>query len=274
MIKERAALLKKAISKERKSSGSAVQEGLTDYSIYRLDLKERFLYGLEGILISAVVAYLFYRSFLIFLFLAVILLFLLPMYMKRKKKKKRDERLSSEFKDAITALSGYISAGFSIENAFIEIYRDELKNDHRNQLMHKELSVIVSGLRMNINIESLLMDLAKRSGNGDIISFAQIMSIAKRSGGDMKEIIDRTVNIIRDKTQVSEEINTLTRGIRLEQNVMLVVPFFIIFYIDLSSHSFLAPLYTGYAGRCVMTAALIMIAASCFISRRITDIEV
>ena len=194
--------------------------------------------------------------------------------MKRELKKKRDERLSSEFKDAITALSGYISAGFSIENAFIEIYRDELKNDHRNQLMRKELSVIVSGLRMNINIESLLMDLAKRSGNGDIISFAQIMSIAKRSGGDMKEIIDRTVNIIRDKTQVSEEINTLTRGIRLEQNVMLVVPFFIIFYIDLSSHSFLAPLYTGYAGRCVMTAALIMIAASCFISRRITDIEV
>ena len=267
-------MLKEVISGTGKSSGYGVCERLIDYRHYRLSMRERLFCFLAGILISAAVAYLFYRSLPVFFLLTVIFSILLPRYVKIELKKRRDERLSREFRDAITALSGYISAGYSIENAFNELHKEGLKNDGGKGLMHQELTAIAKGLMLNTNIEKLLMDLALRSGNNDIVSFAQIMSIAKRSGGDMKEVIDRTVGIIRDKTMVSEEINTLTRGVRLEQTVMIAVPFFIILYIDLSSHSFLEPLYSGLAGRIVMTAALAMIAASCIVSRKICDIEV
>ena len=128
-------------------------------------------------------------------------------------------------------------------------------------------------VRMNMSIEELLTDFSIRSANDDIRSFVQVLNLSKRSGGDLREIVERTAGVIRDKVQVREDIRTATQAVRFEQNIMSVIPIFIILYIDLSSSGFLGPLYNGVAGRAVMTAALIMMAASLIISRKISDIR-
>ena len=120
----------------------------------------------------------------------------------------------------------------------------------------------------------MLQDFAERSGLQDIRNFTEVFSIAKRSGGSLKEIIERTGKIIRDKTAVTEEIRSMTASRRYEQNIMNILPFGIILYINLTSNGFLNVMYERFAGRMIMTACLALIALSYWLSQKILDIRV
>ena len=237
-------------------------------------LKELCVILITGVGLAVLTAYIFYRSLMAFFLLLPPAILFSFLYLKERFRERREARLSSDFRDTISALSTYLSAGYSMENAFCEVYRERCAAGDRGDRMLRELSVIVKGIRLNKNIEELLRDFAEGSSNEDIKSFAFIFAITKRNGGDMREVIARTVSIIRDKAAVTEDMRTATRGVRYEQMVMTAIPFFMVFYINMSSGSFLDPLYEGATGRCVMTAALIMIGAAFLLSERLVRIDV
>ena len=96
---------------------------LPDYSEYRFQAKERVLYVAEGLLLVAVISYFFYRSWIACIGLMPVLI----LFLREKKKelaKKQRQDLSIQFKDLILAVSANQKAGYSIENAFRESYRD------------------------------------------------------------------------------------------------------------------------------------------------------
>ena len=72
-----------------------------------------------------------------------------------------------------------------------------------------------------------MADMGRRSGIQDIDQFAQVAA-AKRSGGELTDIISQTAGIIRDKIQVQEEIHTMTAARVFEQKIMNGIPFGII----------------------------------------------
>ena len=65
----------------------------------------------------------------------------------------------------------------------------------------------------------------------------------------------------------------MTAEKRFEQKIMNLMPFFIVFYVDVTSPGFFEPMYRTAAGRVVMTACLGMYLAACVISQRILQIE-
>ena len=74
---------------------------------------------------------------------------------------------------------------------------------------------------MNRPVELLLADMGRRSGIQDVDQFAQVFAAAKRSGGELTDIISPgRAGIIRDKIQVQEEIHTLTAARVFEQKIM------------------------------------------------------
>lgn len=92
----------------------------TDYRTYRLTVKDRLTYGAAGLGIAAAISFSFYRSFLLFLVFGPAAALLLPVLMKKKLREKRRQKLLSEFLQALSVLSGYMSAGLSVENAMKE----------------------------------------------------------------------------------------------------------------------------------------------------------
>ncbi len=107
----------------------------------------------------------------------------------------------------------------------------------------REFMLLCTGVRMNRPAEQLLMDFGARSGLEDVDNFAQVFGAARRSGGDLVEIINYTSGIIRDKVQVQEEIHTITASKVFEQKIMNGIPFLIVLYIDLSSPGFFHVMY-------------------------------
>lgn len=246
---------------------------LPDYAEYHFSVKEGALALLEGLSLVAVIGYFFYRS-------RIACLFLLPvfvLFMREKKKdlaKKRRQELSLQFKDLVLALSANVKAGYSIENALRESYRDVELLYGADSPICLEVRHMLRGLENNVILEKLLYDLGIRSRLPDIMQFADVFLIAKRSGGNLTEILEKTAGVIEQKIEMDKEIQLMIGARKMEQKIMNMVPFLIIFYIGTTSRGFFDVLYHNLVGVAVMTVCLLFYGAAYLLSKRIVEIEV
>ena len=126
----------------------------------------------------------------------------------------------------------------------------------------------------NIPLEKLLYNFGVESENKDILEFAIVFSVAKRTGGNLTEIISRTISVISRKIEVEKEIEVLVSAKRMEARIMNGVPFFIIFYIGLTSKGFFNPLYHNPFGIVLMTICMLVYLAAYLLSEKIINIVV
>lgn len=246
---------------------------LPDYAEYHFSVKEGALALLEGLSLVAVIGYFFYRSWAACLFLLPVFV----LFMREKKKdlaKKRRQELSLQFKDLVLALSANVKAGYSIENALRESYRDVELLYGADSPICLEVRHMLRGLENNVILEKLLYDLGIRSRLPDIMQFGDVFLIAKRSGGNLTEILEKTAGVIEQKIETDKEIQLMIGARKMEQKIMNMVPFLIIFYIGTTSRGFFDVLYHNIVGVAVMTVCLLFYGAACLLSKKIVEIEV
>lgn len=246
---------------------------INDYNSYQFSLKENIKYILQGTIVVVILGNLFYQSILGILCLSPIIYF----YRKSKMKvliKERKWKLNLEFRDGILALSAALEAGYSAEHAFDEAYKDLRLIYHEEALVIKEFSYMINQIRMNISVEKALNDFGERTKVEDILSFSEVFSTAKRTGGDLIHVIKITGKIISDKIEVKREIITLITSKRMEANIMKVIPLLILIYLSVSSPGFLNPLYHNLYGIVVMTFFLACYLGAYLIINKIVAIEV
>ena len=230
----------------------------------------------KNILITAgimTILYLFYRSIWI-------LTLLLPCIAvcRRINKKDAEKRsravLGTQFKDMLDSLAASLRAGYSIENALKECLREMAAVHGEDSPICKELVLMVNQVSIGISAESIFRQFARRSHVEDIDTFASVFSIAKRTGGDMVEIINRTAQDIGAKIDTKNEIGVLISSRKLEMKIMMLIPAAIILYIDITSSGLLDPLYGNLRGVIIMTVCLAVYGAAVLLGRKLTDIEV
>ncbi len=228
---------------------------------------------LQGALIALLFGRLFFDSWIaVLIFLPVILPWF--VYQKKRQQERMRRLLGIQFRDAISSVLTNLKAGYSSENAFMEAGHDmELLYGKRSPIV-SELSKISKGIRNNIPLEKLLQKLGHDSKNEDIKDFAEVFAVAKRSGGNMTDIIQRTISVISQKMDVEKEIDVLISAKRTEARIINMVPFFIIGYISLTSPGFFAPLYHNIFGIAVMTVCMGFYAGAYLLSERIVNINV
>ena len=183
-------------------------------------------------------------------------------------------QIGIQFKDAIFSVLTSLKAGFSIENSFLEARRDMDLLYGKNSDISFYLSRISKGLKNSVPLEKLIFGMGKETGNSDIQDFALVFAVAKRSGGNMTEIIDRTISVISGKLEVEKEIDVLISAKRLEAKIMNMVPFFIIFYISITSPGFFDALYHNFFGIILMTVCMVIYCISYVLSEKIVNIRI
>ncbi len=244
-----------------------------DYNEYHFIMQDWVEYVLRVLVKGMLICYLFYDSF-------DALIILIPLgafdyrIMKKKKIYQQKKELTLQFKEMIEALATALSAGYSLERSFEEAEKD-LRLIYSSQAhIFRELDGILEGLKMNIPLEQHLTDFGRRSGVDDITNFANVVTVAKRSGGNLVKIIQKTVNSISDKLAVEEEIDTLIAAKKYEERIMMVMPYAIILYLRLTSGEFFDVLYHNIMGAMLMTIFLILIHIADLWAQRIMEIEV
>lgn len=244
-----------------------------NYNEYHFTKKEFLKYLFQSVFLCAMINYLFYKTVWMFL-----LMFPIPIiFMKWKKKQLIRERrkiLNYQFKDALNSLSVAVQAGYSIENAVRACTRDlERMYDRKTDIM-EEFHYIESQQRVSVPVEELFLDLGERSGVEDIENFASVFYTAKRTGGDLDQIIQKVSRMLGDKIDVKKEIETTLAAKKSEQFIMSMMPAGIILYLQVTSPGFLNVLYGNPFGICAMTVCAVIYGAAYWMGKKIVDIEV
>lgn len=245
-----------------------------DYSVYIMTLQEKILYTLLAAAVLFGVGYVFYRSIIVSAIFAVLSV-KYPEMRAKEIAANRQRALTLQFKDMLYSLSSAVGAGSSVENG-LSIALEDMRKQYANPKTSiiQELELMVARVKLGQNIEEIFNDFARRSHIEDVQTFANIFDIAKRTGGNMIRIIRQTTDVISEKIETKNEIETALSGRKMEQKVLTAMPILLILFMTYGSGGFMEPIFTTIVGRIVATLGLICVILGSLWSQKITDIEV
>ena len=244
-----------------------------DYEMYHYSVKEILKYIAESAALCGIVDYLFYKSMWVLVFMVPVS----GMYLKWKKKqliRERKRKLNYQFRDALNSMSVAVQAGYSVENAVSSCVRDLEQLYSKDEDIVAEFRYIETQQKVSVPVEELFLDLGQRCRVEDIENFASILYTAKRSGGDLGNVLQKVARMLGDKIDVKKEIEATLAAKKSEQMIMSLMPAGIILYLRLASPGFLDMLYGNPFGIAAMTVCLTVYGLAYWMGKRIVEIEV
>lgn len=269
---------------------SATNMQTLNYKVYYMSQKEKILYFALAFVIGAAVGFLFYGGIgknefgeptLITWILNILIpcvvgtiagVLFLPLRVKSIIQK-RNKELNSQFRDMLEALTTSLGAGKNVTDAFLAVYEDLKVMYEADAYILNELEIIISGFNNNIAIEDLLADFGYRSGNDDVLCFANIFKISYRKGGNIKDIIRNTHSILSEKMEIAEDIETLVTSNKTEQNIMIMMPIALIAVIKMMSPEFAANFVTP-SGIISTTISIVIFVVAYYVGKQVLDIKI
>ena len=191
--------------------------------------------------------------------------------------RKRQNRLRLQFKEFLEIISISISGGSgrSMENAVTDSLRELQMVFNEDSDIVREIGLIVSDYEQaGIPMVRGFQELGERSEIDDIVSFATIYGTIEGKTSDFGYIIAQTRDIIKDKVEITMEIETSITSAKSEAYMMLVLPLVLILVMSAMGSGFLDALFTTATGRVSATFGVICTFASYVIATRATEIEV
>ena len=172
-------------------------------------------------------------------------------------------------------ISKFLSENICIfHNQLSACVRDLEQLYPKNEDIVAEFRYIETQQRVSVPVEELFLDLGQRCKVEDIENFASVLYTAKRSGGDLGNVIQKVARMLGDKIDVKKEIEATLAAKKSEQMIMSLMPAGIILYLQLASPGFLDILYGNPFGICAMTVCLAVYGAAYWMGKRIVEIEV
>lgn len=273
---------------EPKYIPSVLNNQMINYKVYYMSFGEKLLYFFLTFIVGGVVGLIFYgglfksegeattatyvSNLVVFCLVGLVSAKVFIPAVRSSLKTKRDKTLRKQFMNLLENLSVSLAAGNTLNDSFINA-----KSDMQNQYVEKdmiiqELTEIVSGMDNGHTLEEMMTAFGQRAGNEDIENFSNVINNCYRMGGNFKDVIRKTRDIISDKIAIEEEIETKLASNKLQHNAMCLMPIALVGMLKLSSSSFAENL-SSFLGVLVTTVAIGIFVASYFWGQKIIDIE-
>lgn len=261
-----------------------------NYKVYYMKPIEKILYFLLAFAVGAAVGYLFYGgigkdefgqpttlTYVLNIVISSIVgiaagILYVPIRTKQILNKKRND-LKLQFRELLDALSTSLGSGKNVMDSFKSAYDDLSIIYSEETAILQELAIIIDGIHNNVDVEKSLMDFGIRSGIEDIESFANVFETCYRKGGNIKDVIKNTQQIITEKMEVEMEIQTVVAASANEQTIMTVLPILLIALIKMMSPEFAGNFVTP-TGLIATTIAIVMFVAAYFVGKKILAIKI
>lgn len=274
--------------KEPKYIPSPLNNSMLNYKVYVLSAKERIIYFIASVIIGGSAGLVFYGGLFkedgeptlttyisnVVVFVVVGLIaskFAIPA-ITNMLKNKRAKKLRKQFIDMLETVSTLLSSGSTVNDAFLNAGTD-LQNQYTvNDMIIIELNEIVLGMNNGKTLEEMLLAFGERSDNKDILSFANVISNCYRLGGNFKDVVRRTRDVISDKVQIEEEIATKISSNKIQLNAMSLMPIVLVGMLKISNSSFAANL-SSVVGIAVTTVSVVLFVIAYFWGQKIINIS-
>lgn len=276
-------------SKQPQYISSRLNTSMLNYRVYYMTVAEKLQSILLSFLVGGGIGLVFYGGQFkdedgltttativsnIIIFLAVgIAATCIFLPMRRKQlKNKRKTQLTHQFRELLTTLAVSLSSGMNMQESLESAYHD-LQLEYSDQTyIVTEVREMLNGINNNVLLEETIQFFGERSEIDDIKNFGVVFSLCYRTGGSLKDVVRRTSNIISEKIEISEEIETALSSNKSQFTMMLVIPVIIVLMMRVMSSSFAASFAT-VAGVIAMTVAIVIFVVAYLLAQSIMNIK-
>lgn len=257
----------------KKKNKSRIKKQGTPRKLPQRNIREMILEFLLGEGILLIIVELCYGS-LSWMVPLQLLAFPYRIALREKKKQWREQQYLTGFREFLQSLMTSLQAGYSLENA-CRVACNELEalfHSRKNPTLD-QLQRIVYGIELHLPLEELFMNYAEETELEEIYQFAVILDISRNTGGNVVEILKTTMEHLESRMNAEEEIRVLLSGKIFEKNIMLLMPFGMLFYLRLTNPQYVACFYNTLGGHILMTGFLLTVLLCFFWTEKIMDIS-
>jgi tight adherence protein B len=189
----------------------------------------------------------------------------LPYGILSFKCKKRISSFNAVLPEAIDMLARALRAGHSVVGAL------EMLAENAQQPAAFEFGEVFKQLNLGLSIRDALMQLLDRVPSPDLRVLVTAIMVQKDTGGNLVEILDRTVFVIRERLRIQGEIQVQTAQGRLTGWILSGLPVVMMVLLNVVNPGYSSVLFHDPSGRKLIYLGLGMLVVGSVIIRRIVN---
>ncbi|MDR2452002.1 MAG: type II secretion system F family protein [Candidatus Accumulibacter sp.] len=201
-------------------------------------------------------------------FLTLVGLAVIPNKIYTYLRQRRIALIDSQVPDMLAMAAGAMSAGAALMTALESVARDGPAP------IKVELDMMLREVRLGIDMDIALDNLAARVKSEEMIMVAAAIKIARESGGNLSESLEKLSRAVRDRQNMEKKILALTAQGRMQAWVMAALPFGMLYALFRLDPVAMGPMFHTVLGWAVFLAVSVWITIGFKVIRKIMDIDI
>tara|TARA_R110000868_G_scaffold109461_1_gene297635 strand:+ start:9231 stop:10121 length:891 start_codon:yes stop_codon:yes gene_type:complete len=181
---------------------------------------------------------------------------------------KRIKQYENQMVDAMQLLANGIRAGLSLPQS-IGLVVDEMPTP-----VSQEFNMILQQNKIGVPLEECFEGLVKRIPTEDNEMFVASVNILRETGGNLAEVFDTIVDVIRERVRLKQKIDTYIAQGMFQGATIFAMPWAICLIFTLSDPEMMKPMFTHPLGWVALFLALLFDLAGGFVILKIVKIKI
>ena len=189
----------------------------------------------------------------------------LPYGILSFKRSRRIKAFNAALAESIDMLARALRAGHSVVGAM------EMLSENAQEPAASEFGEIFKQQNLGLPMRDALMQLLDRVPSPDLRVLVTAILVQRDTGGNLAEILDRTVFVIRERLRIQGEIQVQTAQGRLTGWILSALPLVMLVLLNVLNPGYSSILLSDPFGRKLSYFSLGMLAVGTFFIRRIVN---
>ncbi len=224
------------------------------------------LFLISLMLVGFILAYVLTQNIVVAAALPALLPFVINFIVASRTTRK-EALFERQLADALGVATRSLRAGQPLMAAF-QVIVEELEPP-----VSLVFAEIIQQQQLGKNLEESIRAATAKSHSDDMKLFAASTIIQMRSGGNMADMMDRLVAVIRDRIRLQRRVRVLTSQAQFSKRVLIAIPFILILMLLLSNADYLAPLVETEMGRILLGLAVAFLVVGSWVMNKMTVLK-
>lgn len=188
---------------------------------------------------------------------------------RRMRGTRRRQAFAEQLPDTLQLVVGSLRSGFSLAQAIDAVVQDSPPGP-----LTVELGRAMAEVRLGSDLDDALERVARRVENDDLAWAVMAIRIQRDTGGNLAEVLETTVETLRERDRLRRHVRALTAEGRLSAYVLIAMPIVMGVWMLLTRRDYVSPLWTTSIGLIMLVGALVLMVVGIFWMARWIKVEV
>ena len=177
---------------------------------------------------------------------------------------KRSALFESQLVDALGIAARSLRAGHPLSGSF------QLISEEIGPPLGDAFYRMCQEQALGIDFKKSIRDVASETSNSELRLFATAVAIQLQSGGNLADLMDSLGSVIRARIRLTRRVRVLTAQTNLSTSILIGLPIFLFFLLNILAPTYMAPLYNTTIGLYVLGLTTISVIFGWWIMKRIS----